>query len=394
MRFCVLGGAGHIGSKAVRELIKRDPDAEVIIADKNLEKAESIAEESDGNVSARSVDANESKSLNEVMKGVDVAISTLGPFHKYGKRVLRAAIEARTDFVDIDDDYDATSDCLDLHDEAKDAGIVAIIGLGATPGLTNIWAKYGAEKLDGVDEIHTSWAWTAVDPEMGPAIVDHYFHAITGKVPTYRDGKWMEVPALSDPEIVEFPPPLGRFEPSNVGHPEPVTIPRYIEGVRTVTNKGTVWPSSMNEAGALLAQMGLTSQKEITISGMTVPVRDVAVEATLALEELAPQETIEEALEEIGGYGDYALRGVGLKTTVKGEVDGERTQHEYASSCIDARAATAIPAVLGSLMVAREEIDERGAFAPEGIIDPEALLREISKDIEIVEIEEKVLKLQ
>jgi len=42
MRICVLGGAGHIGSGVVRALVKCAPDAEVVIADKNLEEAKEL----------------------------------------------------------------------------------------------------------------------------------------------------------------------------------------------------------------------------------------------------------------------------------------------------------------------------------------------------------------
>ncbi len=384
MKFCVIGGAGHIGSKAVRILKERESDATIIIADKNLEKAEKIAEELGEKVKTQKVDATSLDSLTKVIEKVDVAISTLGPFHKFGSKVLKAAIEAGTDFIDVDDDYDATIDCLELHEEAKDAGITAIIGLGATPGLTNIWAKYGAEKLDDVKEIHTSWAWTAIDPDMGPGITDHYFHAITGEVPTFKNGELVEVPALSESESIEFPSPLGEFEPANAGHPEPVTIPLYIEGVQTVTNKGIVWPGSLNEAAELFAELGLTSQKEILVRGESVPVREIMVQIIMALEDIAPEETIGKAMSEIEEYDDYAMRGVGLKTVVTGKLDGESEEYEYASSCEDARVATALPAVIGAQLLVEEDHEKSGVFAPEGILDPETFLRKIDGEIEIM----------
>jgi len=394
MRICVLGGAGHIGSGVVRELVKRAPDAEVVIADKNLEEAKELVTELGGKISVQSVDADDSKSLIRVMKDVDVAINAIGPYYVFGVKVLKAAIDAKTNFVDIDDDYDATKACLELHEKARKAGIAAIIGLGATPGLTNVLAKYGSEKLDKVDEIHTSWAWTAIDPFMGPAIIAHYFHASTGDVPTYRDGKWVEVSALSEPEVVEFPPPLSEIEVYNVGHPEPVTIPRYIKGLKVVTNKGTVWPSFMAKASKIFADLGLISLKEFTLKGVTMPVRDVAVQFVMSIPELTPAETISAlATEAEERYGEYALEGVGLKVRVKGESQGKVTCYSYGVACRSAVVCTALPAALGALMVARGEVKERGAFAPEGVIDPNKFLKQIVKDIEVLETEEKAGKL-
>jgi len=394
MRICVLGGAGHIGSGVMRALVKRAPDAEVVIADKNLEEAEELVAELGGKISTQSVDANDSKSLIKMMKDVDIAIGAIGPYYTYGVKVLKAAIDAKTNFVDIDDDYDATKACLALHEGAKKAGITATIGLGATPGLTNILAKYGSEKLDKVDEIHTAWAWTAMDPFMGPAIIAHYFHASTGDVPTYRDGKWVEISALSEPEVVEFPPPLSEIEVYNVGHPEPVTIPRYIKGVKVVTNKGTVWPSLMTEASKMFAKLGLISLKDFTIKGVTMPVRDVAVQFVMSIPDLTPAETISAlATEAEERYGEYALEGVGLKVKVKGESQGKTICYSYGVACRSAVVCTATPAALGALMVTAGKVKEKGVFAPEGVIDSKSFLKEIAKDIEVLETEEKAGKL-
>jgi len=390
MRFCVLGGAGHIGSGVVRELVKRAPDAEVIIADKDLEEAKELAAELGGKISVQSVDAVDHKSLVRVMSDVDVAISAIGPYYVFGVMVLKAAIDAKTNFVDIDDDYDATKACLDFHEEARKAGVTAIIGLGATPGLTNVLARYGSEKLDKVDEIHTAWAWNSIDPFMGSAIVAHYFHANAGEVPTYRDGKWVEVSALSEPEVVEFPSPLSEIEVCHVGHPEPVTIPRYIKGVKVVTNKGTVWPSFMAEASRIFADLGLISLKEFTIKGVTMPVRDVIVQFVMSIPDLTPAKTISAlATEAEERYGEYALEGVGLKVKVEGESRGRRVCYSYGVASRSAVSCTALPAALGALKIATGKVKERGVFAPEGAIDSRAFLKEIAKDIEISETEER-----
>ena len=78
---------------------------------------------------------------------------------------------------------------------------------------------------------------------MGPAIIDHYFHAITDMVTAYRDGEWVKVPALSEPECFEFPSPIGAWEVAHVGHPEPVTIPATSRSA-TCTTRAAFGPPS------------------------------------------------------------------------------------------------------------------------------------------------------
>ncbi len=385
MKFCVLGGAGHIGSGIARELY-RLCNCEILIADVNVEKARSVAQEVNGE--ALKVDATDSESVKDAVKGCDVVISAVGPYYKFGEVVLKAVIEAGKPFVDVNDDYDATSRCLEFSREAEKAGITAIIGLGATPGITNVLAKYGYEKLDSVDSIDTYWAWTSLDPTMGPAIIAHYFHASDGMIPTYRDGEWVEVQALSDPEVVEFPEPLGCIEVYNVGHPEPVTIPRYMD-VKNVTNKGTVWPGIMAELTKYFSMLGFTSLKKVRIGESEIAVRDIMVTLTEHLPEIVPMEMIVKITQETANrFGDqFALYGVGIATRVAGESSGERKELFYGIAEPSAVKATALPAALGALMIAEGKIDRAGVYAPEGIVPAREFLKRMSDHIKIVEVE-------
>ncbi|OIP27983.1 MAG: hypothetical protein COY46_04550 [Chloroflexi bacterium CG_4_10_14_0_8_um_filter_46_9] len=392
MKVVALGGAGHIGACGVRELTKRAPDIEVVIADKNVEAANKLATEVGGKTSVKMVDASEHKSLVDVMKGADVVLSTLGPFHVFGEKVVKAAIETKTNLVDICDDWDATQSCLNLNSEARKAGVTIIIGLGATPGITNVMARYGANKLDRVDEVHTSWAWSGVDPTQGPAIVDHYFHAVTGKVLTYQDSKWVEIKANSGPEIIEFVPPIGRFQVCHVGHPEPITIPRYIKGVKMVCNKGGIWPDMLAEAAKFFVTAGLSSLKEVTIGGISMSARSIVTSLFLDMAELAAPEDIEAILKEVAPYGEFGLTGVVLRTAVKGERQGKPMRYVYGCGAA-ADLITSLPAVLGVLMFPQGQIKGKGVFAPEGIVDPKIFFQELIKDIPVEETKAEPISL-
>jgi saccharopine dehydrogenase-like NADP-dependent oxidoreductase len=85
-------------------------------------------------------------------------MGTIGPFYKYERKVASACIEAGVNYVSICDDYDAAAEFMELDEEAKQAGVTAITGVGWTPGTTNVFARLAAEQLDEVDEIATAWA--------------------------------------------------------------------------------------------------------------------------------------------------------------------------------------------------------------------------------------------
>jgi saccharopine dehydrogenase (NAD+, L-lysine-forming) len=366
-KITVIGGYGYMGAEAVRWLIKH-LDAEIVIAGRNREKARKLSDDLKANTSTQFVNVEDPRSLSRVMKDTDIVLSTVGPFYKHGVRVLKAAINAGVDFLDIDDDYDASRDCLGLDEQAKRAGVTAIIGVGASPGVTNILAKYGADRLDRVDEIHTFWCESFADPT-GFAAMDHWVHIISGNVPTYRNGRWIDVPALSEPEIVDFPI-LGEGRVCHVGHAEPVTIPQFIRGLKVVTNKGGLLPNRVMTFYRALMDLGFGNPKEFRVrDGVDIPMKDLGIKIVRAMPHFAP-ETFKRVVNEAPKVG------IGLKVKVMGEFDAKETTGSYACAG-DVRPLTAIPLSIAALMVLREDIKEKGVFAPEGVIESETFLREL-----------------
>ena len=332
------------------------------------------------------MDAKDFDQLVQVMRGADVIINTVGPYYVYGERIVKAAIQAKKNMVDVCDDGDATEKILALDGEARKAGVSVIVGLGATPGITNLMAKAGADKLDRVDEIDTAWAWTAIDPKMtGSGIIEHYFHAIDGDVITYRDGQWAPIPALSISKKFKFIEPIGSFEVSQVGHPEPVTIPRYIKGVKNVTNYGGVWPAKFSEMAKIFKDIGLAKTTEINVRGRNIAARAIGTDIILGLPALS--ETFVQSLVDavVTEYGVFGVEGVVLRVDVRGEKNGGPVHFAYNCGS-NADLLTSLPSVIGALMLARGDIKEAGVFAPEGVIEPRIFFQELVKDIPVREI--------
>ena len=89
----------------------------------------------------------------------DIVINTIGPFYKFGNIILKAAIQAKKPYVDICDDWKPTLEMLDLKDDAIDGGITAIIGMGSSPGISNLMSVLACSEFDMVDEIITAWGF-------------------------------------------------------------------------------------------------------------------------------------------------------------------------------------------------------------------------------------------
>jgi saccharopine dehydrogenase (NAD+, L-lysine-forming) len=142
------------------------------------------------------------------------------------------------------------------------------------------------------------------------------------------------------------------------GHPEPITIPQTIKGVKVVTNKGGVLPPELNELLRVFAGVGLTSPTPIMVRGQEVAPRDflVAYMASLPAEEVPPEHRLSAMTIEVGG-----------------KKEGIDVRYIY-SGAASMGPGTGIPASIGAQMLGRGEINVKGVVAPEACIDPEPFM--------------------
>ena len=105
--------------------------------------------------------------------------------------------------------------------------------------------KWYADRLDSVDEIYLYWVVAIA--ELAGAAWDHSLHMTLGKVPQYLNGELVHVEGGTEVVAEEFLEPLGICHVRYVGHPQPLTIPKYIKGVKNVIIKGALIPLWVDE---------------------------------------------------------------------------------------------------------------------------------------------------
>lgn len=376
LRIVVLGGAGWNGSKAVRVVVKDGLFSEVVIADARVEEIKKLAAELDSpkvKVSAKHVDAGNKQGIIEVLKGADVALSFVGPYYKYGAGIVGAAIEAEVNFVDICDDYEVTDEVLKMDKAAKDAGVTIITGIGTSPGVTQLVAKMAADKLDEVDSIKVVFFAIPAMP-FGPAVYDHFFSILEGEVPICRDGRRVSVPAFSEKETMFAPywTPHG-IEICITGHPEPITLPRYIKGVKEVVNKGGFIPAEFMETFKFIIDIGLSSTEPIKVGDALIAPKDFII-AFLASETYTKflRKKVEEAGIKLDQYG---LR---TRAVVSGKRNGKPIRYTY-DTWTKGRETTYLTPVIAAEMIAQRKIKTKGVIAPEGVDNPQEILDELAR---------------
>lgn len=148
-----IGGAGNMGRPAVRTLLSEPPGLdELTVADSDGDRArEFVAALVSDRVNARTPDITDGSAVTAALQGVSLVVITVGP------TVLEACIEAGVDYVDICDDWEPTEAMLALDDRAQGAGVTAVVGFGASPGISNLLAVYAEDQLETADEVATAW---------------------------------------------------------------------------------------------------------------------------------------------------------------------------------------------------------------------------------------------
>ena len=363
----VLGGCGAVGSVAVRTLANDATFSKVVIGDMHVAKARELAASVGTKVSVVEVDASDPRSVKQAVANADVVLNCVGPFYKTVKTILGAVIDARINYVDICDDVDVTLEILGLDEAAKHAGVTAVIGMGASPGATNLLAKYLADtQLDETDSIDIFHCHGGEAIE-GPGVIGHRFHCMSIDIPMFLDGKLQYVKYFGEDGIAlrqtfKFPV-LGEVPLYPYPHPEQVTLPRYLK-VRQVTNKGSVLPIEYYQLTAELCRVGLSSREPVDINGQPVTPYDFAVAYVIRERERILRET---------HFG--SARGC-MSVVVKGRKAGQprELRVHISSKAGGLGEGTGIPAAIGAILLQQGKISGKGVLPPEACIDASEFL--------------------
>lgn len=364
MNIVMLGGAAHMAQPALKYLFKQDEIKQIILADLNLQLVEKIANEFGEKVIAKAVDVNNEEQLKATIDGTDLVINFVGPYFKFGTKIVETVIDAGINYIDICDDHDTTLEALELDKKAKERGVTALIGMGASPGITNVLSRLAADELDEVEEINTYWL--VGKSELGGfGAMIHMFHIIDGKVPVFRDGQLQYTQAFQEElaKRVNFGEPVGEVTLYPVGHPEPVTLSKYIEGVQIVTNYGGLLPAHLNNLYRTLVDFGITNDEFIPINHDKVSTLDFLKAYFQYKQEKTPD------------YFSVGEKPVGAsRIEVIGKKDGESAKVTFTKAGHYTMAnSTSLPTGVAAYLMLKGEITTKGVIPPE-CIDPKKLL--------------------
>jgi saccharopine dehydrogenase-like NADP-dependent oxidoreductase len=388
MHIVVLGGAGAMGRVTVRALSEYDDIDLVTVADYNEARAqELVASLNSSKVRARQIDVTNEEQLRQLIRGADVVLSAVD--YAFNLSILRACIAEKVHYADLGGLFHMTRKLMSLHSEVEAAGITAIMGMGGTPGITNILARAAADKLDRVDSMKVELGCSDSTPVTAPLVAPYSIRTIldefTKQPQVFRDGEWHPQQPLSGQEEMIFPLPVGRATAIYSLHSECATFPISFQdkGIRYVSFK-IAFPGDFMTKLKFLVDLGFGSDEPINVRGVKVSPRETLAKVL----EMAP-------IEDVEPQDCDVLRVVtsGMAGGQQVEITNQVVVLPYRRWNAGAGALdTGVPLAIAGRMLANGEITRRGALGPELCVPVEPFFRELAKyDMHVTETRMVVL---
>lgn len=356
MKIAAIGGAGGMGRYLCHVASSLPTVDQLIITDLSAARAREAAAQFE-RATPLALDLTDPAQLHSALAGVDVVVNMAGPFFRFGTTVLEAAIDAGCNYIDICDDWEPTLEMLGLDERARAAGVTAVIGMGASPGVSNLLAKLAADQLDDVEAVITGWNAEGAQPEVNDspgvsAAIVHGIRQITGNVRVARESTLVdERPLLAC--SVDYPG-VGRRRAYTFGHPEPVTLALNLnlrESVN-VAFGSRPFTTAMRVLRTLVDRRLLSPDRAARLAQWSehrMPAPDPAKKLFTA-SGLPPVFGLAQGTKD-GRSEHIGVAALGFPGTSMG-------------------AATGVPTGVCLELMTRGEISRPGVFAPEACIDP------------------------
>lgn len=379
MRILIIG-AGGVGSAAVRLAVRRDFFETLVVADYDPERPRRlVADVGDARLVAAQVDASSADSVAALIAEHTVThvLNAVDP--RFVMPIFEGCFAARATYLDMamslsrphpERPHEETG--VKLGDEQfaaaadwEDAGLLALVGMGVEPGMSDVFARYAEDELfseidslgvrdganlvvEGYDFAPSFSIWTTIEECLNPPVI-------------YEEGRgWFTTPPFSEPEVFDFPEGIGPVECVNVEHEEVLLMPRWTSAKRVDFKYGL--GDEFIEVLKVLHKLGLDRTDPVTVKGVSVSPRDVVAAC------LPDPATLGDRMTGKTCAG-VVVSGTGRDGRPRSSylyhvADNEDTMREYGSQ------AVVLQTALGPVIAL--ELLATGAWEGTGVLGPEA----------------------
>jgi len=376
-------GAGGVGA-VVAHKCAQVPEVftDICLASRTESKCKAIAAQLPRPIETARVDADNVPELVALLRSFkpDVVINVALPYQDL--HIMEACLEAGVHYVDTanyeppDVAHFEYSWQWAYHDRFREKGLMALLGSGFDPGVTNVFVAWAMKKhFDTMEELdiidanagdHGHPFATNFNPEIN-------IREVTANGKYYKDGEFIETKPMEFSRVMEFPEGIGEKKIYLIWHEELESLVKFLEprGLK----KARFWMTfSDNYLKHLevLQNVGMTRIDPVMYNG----------------QEIIPLQFLKALLPDPASLGPSTKGKTCIGCKIKGTKDGKPRQyyiynicdHEEAYREVKSQAisyTTGVPAMIGALMIATGTWKGEGVFNMEEF-DPEPFMERLN----------------
>jgi lysine 6-dehydrogenase len=350
LRVAVLGAGGTIAPAIVRDLAESEEISDLLLLDLDEARASPVArDQGGGKARPLEVDARDPGVLANALSDADLLVNSAS--YRVNLEAMRACLRAGCHYLDLGGLYWMTERQLELDAEFRDRDLLALLGMGSSPGKTNVMAEEAVRELGTTpSRVDVVAAGRDLDPPDGfsvPYALRTLVDELTLSPVVVRDGRPHELEPLSPGGSVNLPEPIGPAETIHTLHSEILTFPESF-GCNEASFRLSLSP-------ALLARLG-------ELAGAS----DEQIERAAAEALPASAKTVSGHMVEAEAGGEVVRVTAVTRPMAEWGLGGGIV-------------STAAPAGAAARLLARGNLPERGALPPERCVHPGDLFPELAK---------------
>lgn len=368
--FIVLGATGMQGRIVSRDLLEKG--YHVLLCGRDASRVNPLLKKYK-NSSYQSFDARNMGRMISMLKECDAKVVINCVEGDWNLDILNACAATRKHCIDLGSDIPMTKGQIKMHLDLKKKGLTHITGCGSVPGIGNVMLRHAVHKFDSVGSVEVGFNWDSnIKKFVVPFSIQSIIEEFTSPAQVIVNNKKGEINPM-DSIVMSYHHEIGREPQFNVGHhPETYTFYRHCKGKGIKTVKFYAgFPRHSFDAIKQMIELGYGGKEPIPY---------------VCGDKIKPIEFLTEILKKLPMPKGYTEKE-NLWVEIKGKKNGKKK--ELLMECIvstlkgweDAgcNIDTGMPASIMAQMIHKEEIKERGSFAPEDIVPVQPFFDELAR---------------
>lgn len=381
MKKVLIIGAGGVGRVVTRKCaMNPNVFGEIVLASRRKSKCDEMAREMNRDISTAQVDADNTAELAALLKDAkpDLVVNVALPYQDL--TIMDACLAEGVDYLDTAN-YEPRDEAKfeyswqwAYQDRFKDAGLMALLGCGFDPGVTNIFTAYANkhhfDQIDYLDILdcnagdHGQHFATNFNPEIN-------IREVTANGRFYESGDWTETAPLEIHRSFDFPEGIGPKDMYLMYHEEMESLAKHIPDIKRMRFWMTFSEKYLTHL-RVLENVGMTRIDPVVYEG----------------KEIVPLQFLKAVLPDPGSLGKSTKGRTCIGCIVDGRKNGERKHYYIYNICDHEKCfeetnsqavsyTTGVPAMIGAMMMLTGKWRGEGVFNVEQF-DPDPFMEQLN----------------